>query len=42
MSSQIKTTRSRNVNGPSDETEEFVTFTIAGQLFGISVPTKRA
>ena len=37
MSSQIKTTRSRNANGPSDETEEFVTFTIAGQLFGIPV-----
>ncbi len=37
MSSQIETTRSRNANGPSDETEEFVTFTIAGQLFGIPV-----
>ena len=37
MSSQIETTRSRNANGASDETEEFVTFTIAGQLFGIPV-----
>ncbi len=37
MSSQIETTRSRKANGPSDETEEFVTFTIAGQLFGIPV-----
>ncbi len=37
MSSQIETTRSRNANGPSGETEEFVTFTIAGQLFGIPV-----
>ena len=37
MSSQTETTRSRNANGPSDETEEFVTFTIAGQLFGIPV-----
>jgi purine-binding chemotaxis protein CheW len=37
MSSQIETTKSRNANGPSDETEEFVTFTIAGQLFGIPV-----
>ncbi len=37
MSSQIETTRSRNANGPSDETEEFVTFTVAGQLFGIPV-----
>ena len=37
MSSQIETTRSRNSNGPADETEEFVTFTIAGQLFGIPV-----
>ncbi len=37
MSSQIQTTRSKNANGASDETEEFVTFTIAGQLFGIPV-----
>ncbi len=37
MSNQIETTRSRNANGASDETEEFVTFTIAGQLFGIPV-----
>ncbi|MCH8000258.1 MAG: chemotaxis protein CheW [Proteobacteria bacterium] len=37
MSSQIETTRSKNANGASDETEEFVTFTIAGQLFGIPV-----
>ena len=37
MSSQIETTGSRNANGASDETEEFVTFTIAGQLFGIPV-----
>ena len=37
MSNQIETTRPRNANGPSDETEEFVTFTIAGQLFGIPV-----
>ena len=37
MSNQIETTRPRNASGPSDETEEFVTFTIAGQLFGIPV-----
>ena len=37
MSSQIETTKSRNANGASDETEEFVTFTIGGQLFGIPV-----
>ncbi len=37
MSNQIETTRSRSANGASDETEEFVTFTIAGQLFGIPV-----
>ncbi len=37
MSSQIEVTRSRNANGASDETEEFVTFTVAGQLFGIPV-----
>lgn len=37
MSSQTETTRSRIANGPADETEEFVTFTIAGQLFGIPV-----
>ncbi len=37
MSSQIETTKSRNAGGPSDETEEFVTFMIAGQLFGIPV-----
>ncbi len=37
MSSRIETTKSRNANGASDETEEFVTFTIAGQLFGIPV-----
>ncbi len=37
MSSQIETTKSRIANGPADETEEFVTFTIAGQLFGIPV-----
>ena len=37
MSSQIETTGSRNANGASDGTEEFVTFTIAGQLFGIPV-----
>ena len=37
MSNQIETTRSRNADGASDETEEFVTFTIAGQLFGIPV-----
>ena len=37
MSSQIETTRSRNADGLSNETEEFVTFTIAGQLFGIPV-----
>ena len=37
MSNQIETTRSRSANGASAETEEFVTFTIAGQLFGIPV-----
>ncbi len=37
MSSQIQTTRSKNANGASEGTEEFVTFTIAGQLFGIPV-----
>lgn len=37
MSNQTETTKSRNANGPADETEEFVTFTIAGQLFGIPV-----
>ena len=37
MSNQIETTGSRNADGTSDETEEFVTFTIAGQLFGIPV-----
>ena len=37
MSNQIETTRSRNADGASDQTEEFVTFTIAGQLFGIPV-----
>ncbi len=37
MSNQIETTRSRNANGTSDETEEFVTFMIAEQLFGIPV-----
>ena len=37
MSSQIETTKSRNAAGASDETEEFVTFTIGGQLFGIPV-----
>ncbi len=37
MSSQIENTWPRNAGGPSDETEEFVTFTIAGQLFGIPV-----
>ena len=37
MSSQIENTKSRNANGLADETEEFVTFTIAGQLFGIPV-----
>ncbi len=37
MSNQIETTKSRIANGASGETEEFVTFTIAGQLFGIPV-----
>ncbi len=37
MSNQIETTKSRNADGASDQTEEFVTFTIAGQLFGIPV-----
>ncbi len=37
MSNQIETTRSRNADGASGATEEFVTFTIAGQLFGIPV-----
>jgi purine-binding chemotaxis protein CheW len=37
MSSQMETTRSKNATAASDETEEFVTFTIAGQLFGIPV-----
>jgi len=37
MSNQIESTGSRIANGASGETEEFVTFTIAGQLFGIPV-----
>ena len=37
MSSQIETTKSRSASGASGETEEFVTFTVAGQLFGIPV-----
>lgn len=37
MSSQIDTSKSRNSGSDSERTEEFVTFTIAGQLFGIPV-----
>lgn len=37
MSSQIDTSKSRNSGSDSEKTEEFVTFTIAGQLFGIPV-----
>ncbi len=37
MSIQIETGRSRNSATDAGKTEEFVTFTIAGQLFGIPV-----
>lgn len=37
MSSQIKSNSSRSSELDSGQTEEFVTFTIAGQLFGIPV-----
>ncbi len=37
MSNQMENTRSKNAPVTSNETEEFITFTIAGQLFGIPV-----
>ncbi len=37
MSSQIQSSKSRSSDGNSEKDEEFVTFTIAGQLFGIPV-----
>ena len=37
MSSQIQSNKSRSSDMNSGQTEEFVTFTIAGQLFGIPV-----
>ncbi len=37
MSSQMDTGKSRSPAAVSERTEEFVTFTIAGQLFGIPV-----
>ena len=37
MSSQIQSTKSRSSDADSEMSEEFVTFTIAGQLFGIPV-----
>ena len=37
MSNQIETSNTRNIGATSEQTEEFVTFTIAGQLFGIPV-----
>ncbi len=37
MTSQIEMTASKNDSGASDESEEYVTFTIAEQLFGIPV-----
>jgi purine-binding chemotaxis protein CheW len=37
MSSQMDTGKSRSSTADSEKTEEFVTFTIAGQLFGIPV-----
>ena len=37
MSDQIDSSKSRNTGPASEQTEEFVTFTIAGQLFGIPV-----
>ena len=37
MSSQMDTGKSRGSTADSEKTEEFVTFTIAGQLFGIPV-----
>ena len=37
MSNQMETTRSKNATVASGETEEFITFTIAGQIFGIPV-----
>lgn len=37
MSSQIQSTKSRSSDIDSEKSEEFVTFTIAGQLFGIPV-----
>ncbi len=38
MSSQSDTGESRSSDANSEKSEEFVTFTIAGQLFGIPVP----
>ena len=37
MSNNAETTASKNAGDSSEETEEFVTFTIAGQLFGVPV-----
>ncbi len=37
MSNQMENTRSKNAPVTANETEEFITFTIAGQLFGIPV-----
>jgi purine-binding chemotaxis protein CheW len=37
MSNNTETTASKNADGSSEKTEEFVTFTIGGQLFGIPV-----
>ncbi len=37
MSSQIQSSKSRSSDANSEKDEEFVTFTIAGQLFGIPV-----
>ncbi len=37
MSNQMENTKSKNAPVTSNETEEFITFTIAGQLFGIPV-----
>ena len=37
MSNQIETSKYRSTGSASEQTEEFVTFTIAGQLFGIPV-----
>ncbi len=37
MSNQIETSKYRSTGSASEQTEEFVTFTIASQLFGIPV-----